>query len=51
MLTLEFGIDDTTASTLYSLPFFISAGVAPFFGLIVDKIGKRGIFSKYFFFF
>jgi len=46
MLELEFGISETTASTLYSLPFFISAGVAPFLGVIVDKIGKRGIFSK-----
>jgi len=44
MLELEFGISETTASTLYSLPFFISAGVAPFLGVIVDKIGKRGIF-------
>ena len=48
MLRLEFGISETLAPTLASLPFFISAGVAPFLGVIVDKVGRRGIFSKLF---
>jgi len=26
-----------------SIPYFISAGCTPFFGLLVDRIGKRGI--------
>ena len=48
MLTIEFNISDTLAPTLASLPFFISAGVAPFLGVAVDRVGKRGIFSKFF---
>ena len=46
MLNLIFFVPVTTAQTLYSLPFFISAGVAPFLGVVVDRCGKRGIFSK-----
>lgn len=26
-----------------SIPYFMSAGLTPFIGLLVDKIGKRGL--------
>jgi MFS family permease len=35
------------AGTLYSIPFFIAAFVCPFLGILIDKIGKRGLMSKY----
>ena len=43
MLKSEFQIPTNIASALYSLPFFISAGIAPFLGICVDKIGRRGV--------
>ena len=46
MLNDEFSIPVNTASTLYSLPFFISAGLAPPLGYFIDKIGHRALFSK-----
>jgi len=44
MLMKEFDVPKITASSLYSLPFFISAGCSPFIGLLIDKIGKRALF-------
>lgn len=41
MLMDIFLIPKQTASALYSLPYFISAGIAPFLGIAIDKIGKR----------
>ena len=35
-----------TAGTLYSLPYFISAVASPVLGFIIDKFGKRALFSK-----
>jgi MFS family permease len=46
MLTLEWNIEDKLAGALYSLPFFISAGVSPFLGILIDRIGKRAMMSK-----
>jgi hypothetical protein len=46
MLKNEFNVPTNVASALYSLPFLISAGIAPFLGICVDKIGKRAFFGK-----
>ena len=46
MLEKRFGFGDTTASTLYSLPYIISGILSPLLGIIIDKIGKRALFSK-----
>ena len=34
------------ASTFYSLPYIISGVMSPILGIIIDKIGKRALFSK-----
>lgn len=47
MLEKRFGFSDVTASTLYSLPYIISGVMSPILGIIIDKIGKRALFSKY----
>jgi len=44
MLYDEFAIPVNTASTLYSLPFFISAILAPPLGYLIDKVGRRALF-------
>ena len=46
MLEKRFGFSDVTASTLYSLPYIISGILSPILGIIIDKIGKRALFSK-----
>jgi MFS family permease len=43
MLTNEFGVSVNLASALYSLPFLISAGISPFLGICIDKIGQRAM--------
>lgn len=47
MLMKEFDVPKITASSLYSLPFFISAGLSPFLGLLIDKVGKRAMFITF----
>lgn len=44
MLIKEFNIEKNLAGTLISLPFFISAGISPFLGCLIDKVGKRALF-------
>jgi hypothetical protein len=46
MLNVEWNIDEKLAGTLYSLPFLISAGISPFLGILIDKVGKRALMSK-----
>ena len=46
MLEKRFGFSDVTASTLYSLPYIISGILSPILGIIIDKKGKRALFSK-----
>ena len=41
MLNDEFAIPVNMASTLYSLPFLISAGLAPCLGYYIDRVGRR----------
>lgn len=43
MLNVEWNIDENLAGTLYSLPFLISAGLSPFLGILIDKVGKRAL--------
>jgi len=44
MLETQFGVPKQLSSSLYSLPFLISAVISPFLGLMIDKIGKRALF-------
>lgn len=44
MLESQFGISKQLAGSLYSLPFLISAVIAPILGLMIDKVGKRALF-------
>lgn len=46
MLVEKFGFSDKAAGALYSTPYLISAIASPFLGLLIDKVGKRAIFSK-----
>ncbi|EGR34415.1 major facilitator superfamily domain protein [Ichthyophthirius multifiliis] len=39
----QFGLSSDKASNLMSLPYLIAAGCTPFAGLLVDKVGKRGL--------
>ena len=50
---IKFNLDPVTAGNLIMIPYILSAVLAPIFGLIVDKIGKRGkfiILNAFFFF-
>jgi len=40
----KYGFDKNTAGTLYSVPYFMSAGLSPVLGYVIDKIGKRALF-------
>ncbi len=46
MLKTRFGFGDS-AGTFYALPYIISGIMSPILGIIIDKIGKRALFSKY----
>ena len=46
MLEDRFGFDKGSG-TLYALPYIISGVLSPILGIIIDKIGKRALFSKY----
>ena len=37
----------TQAAHVMSIPYFISAGMSPFLGLIVDKVGNRAIMATF----
>ncbi|KAL4501214.1 hypothetical protein ABPG73_013952 [Tetrahymena malaccensis] len=38
----QFGMNEDNAPNFMSIPYFMSAGLTPFVGLLVDRIGKRG---------
>ena len=46
MLQERFGFGNS-AGTFYALPYIISGICSPILGIIIDKIGKRALFSKY----
>ena len=46
MLQTRFGYSDTAAGTFYALPYIISGVCSPILGIIIDKKGKRALFSK-----
>ena len=45
MLKERFGFDKG-AGAIYALPYIISGIMSPILGIIIDKIGKRALFSK-----
>ena len=45
MLKERFGFDKG-AGAIYALPYIISGILSPILGIIIDKIGKRALFSK-----
>ena len=45
MLEDRFGFGKS-AGTFYALPYIISGVMSPILGIIIDKIGKRALFSK-----
>lgn len=40
----RYGFDEITASTLYIIPYLMSAFLTPILGIVVDKVGHRVIF-------
>lgn len=46
MLQSRFGFGNS-AGTFYALPYIISGVMSPILGFVIDKIGKRALFSKY----
>ena len=46
MLETRFGYTKNQADWYYATPYIISAVASPILGLIIDKIGKRALFSK-----
>ena len=47
MLQKRFGFTKSGAALFYATPYLISAFASPILGLIIDKVGKRTLFSKY----
>ena len=45
MLQDRFGFG-SSSGTIYALPYIISGVMSPILGIIIDKIGKRALFSK-----
>ena len=43
MLQERFGFSDIDAGALFTLPYTISAFTSPFLGILIDKIGRRGL--------
>ena len=46
MLQTRFGFGKS-AGTFYALPYIISGVMSPILGIVIDKIGKRALFSKF----
>lgn len=45
MLQDRFGFG-SSSGTIYALPYIISGVMSPILGFVIDKIGKRALFSK-----
>lgn len=37
------------AGTIYGVPYIISGVLSPILGFVIDKVGKRALFSKFYF--
>lgn len=46
MLQIKYGFTSEEAGFYYSLPYLISAFLCAPFGLVIDKVGRRALFSK-----
>lgn len=40
MMQVKYCVTESKAGRYYSIPFFVAAIMSPFFGLLIDKIGK-----------
>lgn len=47
MLVKRFGFPKKQADAFYATPYYISAVASPILGIIIDKVGRRTLFSKY----
>lgn len=43
MLKLRFNFTDEMAGKYFGIPYTISAATSPFLGILIDKIGRRGL--------
>jgi nitrate/nitrite transporter NarK len=43
MLQKRFGFSEAEAGNLFGIPYIISAITSPFLGILIDKIGRRGL--------
>jgi MFS family permease len=43
MLQVRFGFNETEAGQLFGIPYTISAATSPFLGILIDRIGRRGL--------
>ena len=43
MLQVKFGFSEEEAGSLFGIPYTISAATSPFLGLLIDKVGRRGL--------
>jgi MFS family permease len=43
MLQLNFGFSETEAGGLFGIPYTISAATSPFLGILIDRVGRRGL--------
>lgn len=43
MLQVRFGFSEIEAGGLFGIPYTISAATSPFLGILIDRIGRRGL--------
>ena len=46
MLETQYGFG-SLAGTIYGIPYIISGVLSPILGFVIDKVGKRALFSKF----
>ena len=42
-LQVRFGFSDIEAGQLFGIPYTISAATSPFLGILIDRVGRRGL--------
>jgi MFS-type transporter involved in bile tolerance (Atg22 family) len=47
LLESKYKVSDSLAPNIYGIPYFMSAGLSPILGIIIDKIGMRVHLSKH----